>query len=456
MNCVKQLGFLLMGVVFNTAVSANIMVQDGRLPNGLRVVVTEDHRAPVVAVQLWVKVGGVDEENGSTGISHALEHMMFKGTPKHPGKSMADEVSKLGGEQNAVTTSDYTYYFTVIGRNYLPKLLELEADRFANLSLEADAFTKEFEVVKEERRMRVEDNPRGLLFERFDALSYTTSPYRRPVIGWPQDLQVMKIEDLRNWYKSWYVPNNVTLVVSGDVTYDEVIKLAQSTFGAWKNKALQDRPYIKDEPPLGAKSLELDARAAVPTYVMGYLTPVISGSDKDPYVLDLISALLDLDESGRLSKHLKREKQVASSVFTSYNNLGRGETVFALGGVPAKDVPSLEAALLDEIALLQTKPVDDTELSRAKTALIAKLTYAQDDISSKASLFGQLAVLGVPLSLIENYPALIKAITAEDIQRVAKLYFTKERMSKAWMNALPASENQPKPPVEFVNPQIQS
>jgi len=456
MNFLKKSMILLASMV-SYAAMAGIPVKEGYLPNGLHVVVTEDHRAPVVAIQIWVAVGGVDEPSNHTGISHALEHMMFKGTPQHPGKSMADEIAKLGGEQNAVTTSDFTFYYTVAGKAALPRILALEADRFASLTLSADDFAKEFEVIKEERRMRIEDNPRGLLYERFEATAFTASPYRRPVIGWPIDLQDMKIETLRDWYHTWYVPNNLTLVVSGDVSFKEVMTLAEQNFGSLSKKELPVRAYIKDEIPLGQKTLQLDATTEVPTVVLGYLVPVFQNDkDKDAFVLDLIGAILDFDDSGRLAKRLQRDQQVAAGIFSSYDSTGRGDTLFILGGVPTDKLDALTNALLAELTQLKTTLVAAAELDRFKTAIIAKLTYAQDDVNEKASLLGGLAVSGYPLSLVDDYQKYIQAVTPQDIQRVAKAYFTESRLTKAWMLAKPGSGKPSNLPVQPFSTNVQS
>ena len=205
-------------------------VQEFMLDNGLKLVVKEDHRAPVVVSQVWYKVGSSYEHAGITGISHALEHMMFKGTKKYPPGEFSRIIATNGGEENAFTSSDYTAYFQTLEKSRLPISFELESDRMRNLVLPKDEFAREIEVVKEERRMRTEDDPQALLYETLNATAFETSPYRQPIIGWMSDLEAMKISSLKDWYKKWYAPNNATVVVVGDVNADEVYKLALKYF----------------------------------------------------------------------------------------------------------------------------------------------------------------------------------------------------------------------------------
>ena len=288
------------------------------LDNGLKVVVREDHRAPVVVSQLWYKVGSSYETPGLTGLSHALEHMMFKGSRKlGPGQASL-VLRDLGAEENAFTTDDYTAYYQVLARDRLPVALELEADRMAHLALPADQFKSEIEVIKEERRLRTEDKPSALAFERFKAAAYPASGYRTPTIGWMADLQRMTIDDLRHWYQAWYAPNNATLVVVGDVTGDEVKALAQKYFGEIPRRDLPAarKPLELAEP--GERRLKLHVRTQLPSLIMGFNVPTLGSSNdaRSINALRLISAILDGGYSARLSARLERGEEIVAGAST--------------------------------------------------------------------------------------------------------------------------------------------
>ena len=263
------------------------------LDNGLKVVVREDHRAPVVVSQLWYKVGSSYESPGQTGLSHALEHMMFKGSGKLEAGEASRILRELGAEENAFTSDDYTAYYQVLARDRLAVAFELEADRLASLKLPADEFAREIEVIKEERRLRTDDKPSALAFERFKAMAYPASGYHTPTIGWMADLERMSVEELRRWYERWYVPNNATLVVVGDVTQAEVRELAERYFGPIASRPVPDakRPLELDEP--GERRLTLHVKTQVPSLIMAFNTPSLATSEtpREIHALRLISAL---------------------------------------------------------------------------------------------------------------------------------------------------------------------
>ncbi|QXI28222.1 M16 family metallopeptidase [Pseudomonas vanderleydeniana] len=407
------------------------------LDNGLKVVVREDHRAPVVVSQVWYKVGSSYETPGQTGLSHALEHMMFKGSEKvGPGEASLI-LRDLGAEENAFTSDDYTAYYQVLARDRLGVAFELEADRMASLRLPADEFSREIEVIKEERRLRTDDKPMGKAFERFKAMAYPASGYHTPTIGWMADLDRMKVEELRHWYQSWYVPNNATLVVVGDVTPDEVKNLAQRYFGSI---ARRDTPPAKiprelDEP--GERLITLHVKTQLPSLMLGFNVPSIATA-QDPRsvnALRLIAALLDGGYSARLATQLERGEELISGGSASYNAYTRGDSLFTLSAMPnvqkKKTLANAEAGLWRLLDQLKSKPPTAEELERVRAQVIAGLVYERDSITSQATAIGQLETVGLSWKLMDSELADLQSVTPEDIQKAARTYFTRERLSVA-------------------------
>ena len=296
----KFLRVLFIGLILAMPGLAWSKVHEYQLENGLKVLVKEDHRAPVVVSQVWYKVGSSYEHDGITGVSHALEHMMFKGTEQYPDGEFSRIISENGGRDNAFTGSDYTAYFQTLEASRLEISFQLESDRMRNLILPKEEFLKEIEVVKEERRWRTEDKPTSYLYEVAMATTYQTSPYRFPVIGWMHDLNNMTIEDLADWYKKWYAPNNATVVVVGDVNPDEVFELAKQYFGPLPSgEPITVKKQIEVEQQ-GAKRVKVKRPAELPSLMMTYKTPVVKPGtvktedyDWEPYALEVLAAVLD-------------------------------------------------------------------------------------------------------------------------------------------------------------------
>ena len=407
------------------------------LDNGLKVVVREDHRAPVVVSQVWYKVGSSYETPGQTGLSHALEHMIFKGSEKLGPGEASRILRDLGAEENAFTSDDYTAYYQVLARDRLPVAFELEADRMASLRLPADEFSREIEVIKEERRLRTDDQPTAKAYERFNAMAYPASGYHTPTIGWMADLERMTVEDLRHWYQSWYVPNNATLVVVGDVTPDEVKTLAQRFFGG-----IPKRPVPSAKLPLelaepGLRQLTLHVRTQLPSLIYGFNVPSLATA-KDPrtvHALRLISALLDGGYSARLSTRLEREQELVSGASTNYDAFARGDSLFVISATPNtqknKTLADVEAGIWKLLEELKTTPPSAEELERVRAQVIAGLVYNRDSISSQATTIGQLETVGLSWKLIDNELDELKNVTPADIQKAASTYFTRERLSIA-------------------------
>ena len=418
------------------------------LDNGLQVIIREDHRAPVVVSQVWYKVGGVDEPPGQTGLSHALEHMMFKGSEHlEPGQA-SHLLSSLGASENAMTNRDYTAYYQMLSRDQLPVALELEAERMHLLTLPEDEFVKEIEVIKEERRMRVDDNPNGLAYERFLAQAYTANPYGQPVIGWMHDIERMGIDDLRAWYQQHYVPSNAVLVIVGDVYPETVKPLVERYFGA---VPAGDAPEVRkplELPAPGERSMTLHLDLQLPTLLMGFNVPSLNTVSEpwEVHALRLLGAVLDGGYSARLPSRLERGDAVATSVGTSYDAFTRGDSLFIFNGIPNEarniDLPQLEEAIWKEIDELKQNPPNADELARVQAQVVAGLVYAQDSIMAQANRIGELEVVGLPWELVDADTAALQAITPEQISEVARKYLTRERYTRSYNLPL-AEEAQP-------------
>ncbi|EQM81210.1 M16 family metallopeptidase [Stutzerimonas stutzeri] len=407
------------------------------LDNGLKVIVREDHRAPVVVSQLWYKVGSSYESPGQTGLSHALEHMMFKGSGKLEAGEASRILRELGAEENAFTSDDYTAYYQVLARDRLAVAFELEADRLASLKLPADEFAREIEVIKEERRLRTDDKPSALAFERFKAMAYPASGYHTPTIGWMADLERMSVEELRRWYERWYVPNNATLVVVGDVTQAEVRELAERYFGPISSRPVPEakRPLELDEP--GERRLTLHVKTQVPSLIMAFNTPSLATSEtpREIHALRLISALLDGGYSARLPQQLERGEELVTSASAWYDAYARGDSLFVLSATPNRQkdrsLEEVEAGLWKQLEQLKQSAPSQEELERVRAQVIAGLVYERDSISQQATTIGQLESVGLSWRLMDEELSALEAVTADDIQQAARHYFTRSRLSVA-------------------------
>jgi len=425
-------------------------IQEFTLKNGLKLVVQEDHRAPVVVSQVWYRAGALDEVNGKTGVAHVLEHMMFKGTKKVPAGQFSRLIAAAGGKENAFTGMDYTCYFQQLEKSHLPLSFKLEADRMTNLQIADEEFAKEIKVVMEERRWRTEDKPQSKVNEQFQSTAFRAHPYARPVVGFMNDLEHMTAADAREWYNTWYAPNNATIVVVGDVKTQEVLKLAKQYFGNIKPRKLPARKPQTEPPQIGERRVVVKAPAKLPYLVMGYHVPTLSDKAQtpeqawEPYALDVLAGVLSGNDSARLNQKLVREAALAVDVGAGYDSTSRGrEALFELEGMPSegKTITELETALVAQIEKIKTDGVTQQELDRVKAAVIAADVYQRDSMFYQAMQIGQLETMDYSWRLLKEYPEKLKAVTSEQIQAVAKKYLVKDNMTIAILDPQPLDPN---------------
>ncbi|MES9963758.1 MAG: pitrilysin family protein [Candidatus Sedimenticola sp. 20ELBAFRAG] len=438
--------FFAVSLLTAATVAAQGEVHEFSLDNGMKVIVKEDHRAPIVVSQVWYKVGSSYEPDGVTGVSHVLEHMMFKGTDSHPPGEFSRIISANGGDENAFTGRDYTAYYQKLSADRLEVSFELEADRMRNLTLPEEEFAKELEVVKEERRLRTEDKPTSLTYEQFNAQAYSSLPYGNPVIGWMNDLDNMEVSDLRDWYRLWYAPNNATLVVVGDVQFQEVRKLAEKYFGPLKTENTPRTKPLREPPQRGLVRSVVKAPAKEPYLIMGYKTPVLNSTDDEwePYALEMLVAILDGGDSARFSRNLVRGQEIAVSAGASYSAFSRLPGMLVVDGTPAKgrNMQELEKALLGEIERIKSEQVSQQELDRVKAQVVAEQIYDLDSVYYQAMQLGVLETIGLGWQLLDQYVDKIKAVTPEQVQAVAKKYLNKDQLTVTVLEPLPISNEQ--------------
>ncbi len=434
-GCVMRILFFTLLTLLSSQILAR--TQQFTLDNGLKILVREDHRSPIAVSMIWYNVGSADEPGGITGISHVLEHLMFKGTKKYPQGVFSRKIASLGGQENALTNHDYTAFHEKMAVSHLPVSFELEADRMQNLLLDKDEFAREIKVIQEERRLRTDINPQALTYERFLAAAHLSAPYHHPVVGWMSDLKRMSVNDARTWYQRYYAPNNATLVVVGDVKPANVYALARRYFGNIPKRPQTARKLQTEPPALGKKSIIVKTSAQVPMLILGYTVPSQKSATKDeslaPFALDLISGILDAGSSGRFANQLVRGQQIASSVNVDYNKYTRYQTRFVIAGIPNKDhsIAELRKGILSEITRLQTEPVDEQELKRIKTQIIAQKTFERDSIFAQAMEMGILETIGLGWQAADQYVAQLDKITAEQLQKTAQRYFQEKNMTEA-------------------------
>ncbi|SFU27513.1 zinc protease [Nitrosomonas eutropha] len=415
--------------------------------NGLKLVIKEDHRSPVVIQQVWYKAGSMDEVNGTTGVAHALEHMMFKGTDSVPTGEFSRRIAAVGGKENAFTSSDYTAYYQQLHQRHLPMAMELESDRMHNLQLTQEEFSKEIQVVMEERRLRTDDQAHALLYEKLMATAFQAHPYRRPIIGWMNDLEHMQVSDARDWYKRWYAPNNAVLVVVGDVDPESVLALAKKYYGrfsAGKVPSLSERKPQIEPPQMGIKRLVVKAPAKLPHLIMGYKAPVLKDpkNDWEPYALTILAEILDGNAAARLNKTLVRETRIAISADAGYSAIERGPGTFYIDGTPSegRTVDELEQSIRAEIDKIIQSGITQEELARVKAQVVASRTYQLDSTFAQAMQIGRLESIGLSHRDADIILEQLQAVTAEQVRNVAEKYLIDDSLTVAVLDPQPLSE----------------
>ncbi|WP_228778600.1 MULTISPECIES: pitrilysin family protein [unclassified Polaromonas] len=436
-------------------------VEQFTLANGLTVIVKPDHRAPTAVHMLWVRVGAMDEVDGTSGVAHALEHMMFKGTPTVKPGDFSKRVAALGGRDNAFTSRDATGYHQQIPAGKLEDVMRLEADRFANMQWPDDEFKREIEVVKEERRLRTEDSPRAILYEQATAMTFLASPYRRPIVGWMSDLDAMTPADVREFYRRWYVPANAAVVVAGDVTVAQVKTLAAKYYGGIPARPVPVRKPRTEPEQDGQRRLDYKAPASqayvgmsfkVPKLEPGDLADPVAGApdsptaagSRDALALTVLAAVLDGYGGARLERALGQgDDRVSDGAGASNGLIGRGPQLFVLDGVPAdgKTTQQVAEALRREVALIAREGVSEAELRRVKTQWVASETYKLDSVFSQARELGSNWILGQPLDGSARVIAGLRRVTAAEVQAVAAKYFGDDQMTTATLLPQPVDPN---------------
>jgi zinc protease len=433
----------------NGPAPAREAAQQYKLANGMTVIVQPDRRAPTAVHMLYVRVGAMDEVDGTTGVAHVLEHMLFKGTKTTKPGEFSRLVAALGGRENAFTTRDQTGYFQQIPASRLEDVIRLEADRFVNNQWADDEFKRELEVVKEERRTRTDDNPRSQLFEQLSAVVYQASPYRRPVVGWMSDLDAMTPEDARAFYKRWYVPANAAVIIAGDVDPAQVKRLVEKYYGSIPAAAVPPRKPRQEPTQAGIRRMEFKAPADQSFVTLAFKVPQLTSFDKTPenddaLALTVLSAVLDGYDGARLERALTRgPDRVADSVDAGNGLWGRGPQLFTLSGVPAagKTPEQVEAALRAEVARVAREGVTEAELQRVKTRWIAGEIYKLDSVMGQARELGSAWVLGLPIDADQRLMARLREVTADQVKSVAGRYFGDDQLTVGVLRPLPVDPN---------------
>ncbi len=431
-------GTLMLALMLSTALAR---VVEHRLDNGLTVLVLVDPRAPVVTHQVWYRVGSMDEHSGITGVSHMLEHMMFKGSEQYPPGEFSRIVAALGGQENAFTGRDYTGYFQILGREHWETVMAMEAERMQALRLVDEEFQPERRVVIEERRLTTEDRPNSLLFEQFQATAFFNQPYGHPIIGWMTDIEAYALEDLQDWYERWYTPNNAVVVVVGDVDPEQVVAAAERHFGPIPARPLPVRKPRAETPQRGERRVTLQAPAELPYLLLGWKAPSLSSLENpaDAYALIVAAGALDSGEASRFARDLVRGRELASSTSARYSPFSRLDTLFTVAAVPTATtgMEALESALLQEVERLRQEPLDPAELSRVQARVIASEIFQRDSIRAQAFEIGMLQTIGLGWQVSDEYVERVRAVTAEDVQRVTRQYLVPEKLTVGILDPLP-------------------
>jgi zinc protease len=414
------------------AAAAGPDVADYTLPNGLELVVIPDHRAPVVTHMIWYKVGAADETPGKSGLAHFLEHLMFKGTAKNPAGKFSQVVARIGGQENAFTSQDYTGYFQRVPSDQLKTVMDFEADRMTGLQLTDEVVLPERNVILEEQNQRVGNNPSARLTEQVDASLYLNHPYGKPVIGWRHEMEQLSRDDAIGFYRRFYAPNNAVVVIAGDVDPAQARAMAEETYGkVARHGAILPRVRPQEPPPVAVRSLTLaDPRVEIPSLQREYLVPSFkTAKSGESEALEVLSHILGSGSNSRLYRALVVDKQAAVMAGAWYdaNALDYSKFGVQAGPRPGVTLPQLEAEIDTVIAQLIDKGVTEEELERTKTKLIADAVYAQDNQASMARWYGAAITTGAGVKDVQSWPDRIRAVTADQVRNAARQWLEKRR-----------------------------
>lgn len=397
------------------------------LGNGMQVVVVPNHRVPVVTHMVWYKVGSADEPSGRSGIAHLLEHLMFKGTEARGPGEFSGTVARIGGQENAFTSFDYTAYYQSVAKDRLALVMEMEADRMTNLTLTEDQVRSERQVVLEERHQRIDNNPGAILSERAGAVQFLNHPYRRPIIGWEHELAALKRPEVLEFYKRWYAPNNAILIVAGDITAEEVRPLAEKYYGVIPPAPDVPRLELRDPPQKTARRVTLrDERVRQPEWSRSYVVPSYrTGPEDEVYALEVLSRILGGGPTSRLYRRLVVDLALATSAGSWYDPSRRGPAQMFLYASPRPGVSleQIEDAVESVLRDAMRDGVTDAEIERAKNGKLADVVYARDSLSTGARVLGEALAIGLSVDDVEEWPERIEAVTKARIDAAARELF---------------------------------
>lgn len=438
------LSLLCLFITSTSGASVNDQAFETVLSNGLKVILLENHKAPLVTFQVWYRVGSRNEVWEKTGLSHMLEHMMFKGTEKVGPEEFSRVIQENGGNDNAFTSRDYTAYFENLSSDRIQVVMDLESDRMQSLLLREQDFRTERMVVMEERRLRTEDSPTSYLHEQLEATAFQIQPYHWPIIGWMEDISRLTIENLKAYYKTYYNPVNAFLVVVGDFKKEDLLSKIEKSFGSIPKGTEPEQKKALDPTQAGERRVFVKREAQLPYIAMGYRVPNLR--DPDGYVLEVIAAILSGGKSSRLYQSLVREKRLVFSVDADQSLLSRDPSLFyfTANPLPGKEVTEVEKALDQEVEKLQREPVEEKEMEKAKNQLEASFIFAQDSLFYQAMLLAQYEST-LSWKALDDYLPSIRKVSPEDIQRVAKKYLVPDNRTVGILIPLPPKEGKTPP-----------
>jgi len=418
--------FLIMFFVLFHVNAYALDIAEHTLKNGLKVLILEDHKAPTATFQIWYRVGSRDENTGKTGLSHLLEHMMFKGTKKYGPKTFSQTIQRAGGTDNAFTSKEYTGYFELLASDRIGLPIELEADRMQNLVLTKDAVISERDVVTEERRLRYDDDPQSLVYEQVMAVAFNNHPYRWPVIGWMSDLKTLNPDNLINHYRTYYAPNNAVAIVVGDVKKEDIVAKVEAAFGNIPAGPEIKTIKIEDEEQIGERRFYVRKEAELPFIVSAYKVPDIK--HEHGFALDVLGSILSDGKSSRLYQRLVYEQQLALSAWAGYEGLYKDPFLFLTGATAAsgKNIEDVEKAINDEIEKIKKEPPSEQEVQKAKNQIEASFIIGQDSIYMQARMIGTFEMIG-GWRLWDRYLAGVRKVSPEDVRRVAEKYLVPDK-----------------------------